>query len=66
MLLCDHQVASNSTFSWWAAWLNANSHKMVIVPRKWFADPSADDSDIIPSDWIRYSADESSHYAKTA
>lgn len=66
MSLCDHQVASNSTFSWWAAWLNTNSHKMVIVPRKWFADPSADDSDIIPSDWIRYSADESSHYAKTA
>ena len=66
MSLCDHQVASNSTFSWWAAWLNANPKKIVVVPEKWFAEPSADDSDIIPSDWRRYSMATPTYYAKTA
>jgi hypothetical protein len=66
MSLCEHQVASNSTFSWWAAWLNANPKKIVVVPEKWFAEPSADDSDIIPSDWRRYSMATPTYYAKTA
>ncbi len=66
MSLCDHQVASNSTFSWWAAWLNQNPKKIVIVPKQWFADPSAVDTDIIPSDWRRYSIATSTQYAKTA
>jgi hypothetical protein len=39
---------------------------MVVVPEKWFADPSANDSDIIPSDWIRYNASQSTLFAKSA
>jgi len=66
MATCDHQVTSNSTFSWWAAWLNPNPKKMVIVPLKWFADSSADDRDIIPSNWLRYSAKAKERYAKSA
>ena len=34
MSRCHSQVISNSTFSWWAAWLNPNQDKVIVMPRK--------------------------------
>lgn len=30
-----YKILSNSTFSWWAAWLSLPSSKMIIAPRRW-------------------------------
>jgi Glycosyl transferase family 11 len=53
MAACQHQVISNSTFSWWAAWLNQNPNKQIIAPTRWFADPKARNDDLIPLSWER-------------
>lgn len=52
MSACRHQVIANSTFSWWAAWLNTNQKKHVIAPERWFASGSPATS-ICPQEWVR-------------
>lgn len=36
MSLCRHHILSNSSFSWWGAWLNPLPDKLVYCPAYWF------------------------------
>lgn len=52
MASCDHQIIANSSFSWWAAWLNPRFEKIVIAPSRWFAD-GRPPLNLIPNSWVR-------------
>lgn len=38
MASCKAHIMANSSFSWWAAYLNHNPNKLIITPSKWFVD----------------------------
>lgn len=53
MASCSSQIIANSSFSYWAAFLNPNPGKIVIAPSKehWYADGI--ERTVCPTSWIR-------------
>jgi len=49
---CKYNIIANSSFSWWGAWLNNYSYKIVIAPSIWYNN-CTDTNDILPPDWIK-------------
>jgi hypothetical protein len=50
MTLGSALIISNSTFSWWGAYLNKNAD-LIITPKKWFKNLD-DHPNLIPRNWI--------------
>ena len=51
---CKHIMITNSTFGWWAAWLNQNPKKRIVRPKVWvYGHPSGD---VCPEEWITVDA----------
>ena len=50
---CKSNVIANSSFSWWAAWLNQNRDKTIIAPKQWYANNAMSTKDLIPGTWIQ-------------
>lgn len=47
---CSHNILANSTFSWWGAYLNDNSNKVVVYPEKWTGLTNKTE-DLFPNKW---------------
>jgi hypothetical protein len=50
---CTHNIIANSSFSWWAAYLNPNPNKIVIAPERWFNKAPYDTKDLYPAEWLK-------------
>lgn len=48
---CRNNIIANSSFSWWAAWLNANPDKIVVCPRKYSRTENL--ANVMPENWIK-------------
>lgn len=48
---CKGNIDANSTFTWWASWLNRREDKLVVVPKEY--EIGAEMRDLYPEDWVK-------------
>lgn len=56
MSCCNNNIIANSSFSWWGAWLNFDSEKIVIAPSKWTNKVYT--KDFSPESWLKIEIEE--------
>ena len=52
MSRCQHFIISNSSYSWWGAWLSDHPSKIVIAPNFWLQGRPTIDLGLCPEAWI--------------
>lgn len=60
MSICQHNVMSNSSFSWWGSYLNDYESKIVCFPSKWFGEyyeHMYDHKDMMMDTWVKIQSD---------
>jgi len=45
-------IGANSSYSWWAAYLNRGLQSRPIFPRQWYMNPDLSNTDMLLPDWI--------------
>ncbi len=54
LLTCGrHYILSNSSFSWWGAWLGSGPESLIVVPRRWFQTPELVGCTPALPEWIK-------------
>lgn len=56
MSACRHHIISNSSLSWWAAWLGEHESQIVIAPEPWFV-TGRPTPDLLPDRWLLMARD---------
>jgi hypothetical protein len=52
MSCCHHNIIANSSFSWWGAYFNTQTDKIVCYPSVWFGEIANNNTkDLCPTDW---------------
>ena len=54
MSCCHHNIIANSSFSWWSAYFNFYTDKIVCYPSSWFGSKTNNVmSDLCPLEWVK-------------
>ena len=56
MKIGDGYVLSNSTYSWWGAFLSYKDPVSIVIPSKWYRS-TPEPLDLIPKSWQRFEVD---------
>ena len=56
MSMCKDFIIPNSSFAWWAAWMNSGS-PTVVTPLKWFQADHVNTEDLRPNSWVKLGVD---------
>ena len=51
-------IGANSSYSWWATYLNVNLKTQPIFPRQWYMNPDLSNNDMLLPDWISIGFDK--------